>query len=165
MKIKNIDFLLALLIIIVAASFSIIVYLHWMSMGFFIGQFRLSHWLTIIGSSYIAIATPIFIILRRIYPQKTMILFRFHIFGNLLLFALISIHFASQMGRPATNFPELGTGLVMFIAMVLQVTSGFTQRFILINRNPKALQFIHASLIIIFYAAILFHVLHGLGIT
>jgi hypothetical protein len=165
MKIKNKDFLLALLIIIVAVSFSIIVYLRWIGMGFFIGQFRLSHWLTIIGSSYIAIATPIFIILRRIYPQKTRILFRFHIFGNLVLFAFILIHFASQMGRPATNFPELGTGLVMFIAMALQVTSGFTQRFFPINRNPKTLKFIHASLIIIFYAAILFHVLHGLGIT
>ena len=165
MKIKNIDFLLALLIIIVAASFSIIVYLHWVGIGFFIGQFRLSHWLTIIGSSYIAIATPIFIILMRIYPQKTMILFRFHIFGNLVLFAFILIHFASQMGRPATNFPDLGTGLAMFIAMGLQVTSGFTQRFIPITRSPKTLKFIHASLIIIFYAVILFHVLHGLGIT
>jgi hypothetical protein len=136
-----------------------------MEMGFFIGQFRFSHWLTITGSSYIAIATPTFIILRRIYPQKTRNLFRFHIFGNLLLFALISIHFASQMGRPATNFPALGTGLAMYIAMALQVTSGFTQRFIPVNRNPKRLKFFHASLIIIFYLAILFHVLNGLGIT
>jgi hypothetical protein len=40
---------------------------------------------------------------------------RFHVFGNLLFFALISMHFAAQVGRPAANFPELGTGLAMFM--------------------------------------------------
>jgi hypothetical protein len=163
-KIKHFDFLLAVLIVVIATLFSIVVYEHWMGMGFFMGQFRFSHWLTIIGTSYIAIATPMFVVLRRLYPQKTKGLFRFHIFGNLMFFALISIHFASQMGRSAANFPELGTGVAMYIAMTLQVTFGFIQRFIPIKRNFKALRFIHASLIIIFYAVILFHVLHGLGI-
>jgi heme A synthase len=136
-----------------------------MGMSFFIGQFRFSHWLTIIGTSYIAIATPTFVVLKRFYPKKISGLFRLHIFGNLLFFALISIHFASQMGRPAANFPELGTGLVMFIAMSAQIASGFTQRFMTANRYFKTNKFIHASLIMVFFAIILFHVLHGLGIT
>lgn len=165
MKIKHADFLLALIIVLIATAFSIATYMRWMGMSFFIGPFRFSHWLTIIGTSYIAIATPAFVILKRFYPQKMSGLFRFHIFGNLLFFTLISIHFASQIGRPATNFPELGTGLAMYIAMALQVSSGFTQRFMSINRiNLKTNKFIHASLIIVFYIVILFHIMHGFGI-
>jgi heme A synthase len=144
---------------------SLTVYLRWMGLSFFLGQFRFSHWLTIIGTSYIAIATSTFVVLKRVYPQKTKGLYRFHIFGNLLLFSLISIHFASQLGRPAANFPELGTGLAMYVAMTLQVASGFTQRFMSVNRHLKINKFVHASLIVVFFGVILFHVLHGLGIT
>ena len=165
MKIKQIDFLLALIIIVIVASLSVTVYLHWMELSFFLGQFRFSHWLTIIGTSYIAIATSTFAVLKRVYPQKTKGLYRFHIFGNLLFFTLISIHFASQIGRPAANFPELGTGVAMYVAMTLQVASGFTQRFMSVNRHLKINKFVHAGLIVVFFGVILFHVLHGLGIT
>ena len=166
LKIKHIDFLLALLIVIVAIIFSVATYMRWVGVSFFMGPLRFSHWLTIIGTSYIAIATPAFVILKRFYPQKMRGLLRFHIFGNLLFFTLISIHFASQMGRPATNFPELGPGLAMYIAMALQIASGFTQKSMSINRiNLKTNKFIHASLIMVFYIVILFHVLHGFGIT
>ena len=165
MKTKHIDFLLALLIVLIAASFSVAVYMHWIRMSVIMGQFRLSHWLTIIGTSYIAIATPVFVVLKRFYPQRIISLFRFHIFGNLLFFTLISIHFASQMGRPAANFPPLGTGLALYIAMALQIASGFTQRFFSSNPYLKTNRFIHASLIMVFYLVILFHILHGFGIT
>ena len=165
MKIDHIDFLLAIVIVLIAASFSAGVYMHWIRMSVIMGQFRFSHWLTIIGTTYIAVATPVFVVLKRFYPQRISGLFRFHIFGNLLFFALISIHFANQMGRPAANFPELGTGLALYIALTLQVASGFTQRFISENRYLMTNKFIHASLIIVFYLVILFHVLHGLGIT
>ena len=161
----HIDFLLAVLIVIVTISFSFATYMRWVGMSFFMGPLRFSHWLTIIGTSYIAIATPAFIILKRSYPQKMKELFRFHIFGNLVFFVLISIHFANQMGRPATNFPDLGTGLALYIAMALQVASGFTQRFPFTKRiNHKTNRFVHASLIMVFYIVILFHVLHGFGI-
>lgn len=165
MKIKHIDFLLALIIILIVASLSVTVYLHWLGLGFFLGQFRFSHWLTIIGASYIAIATSTFVVLKRVYPQKTKGLYRFHIFGNLLFFTLVSIHFASQMGRPEANFPALGTGLAMYVAMTLQVASGFTQRFMSVNPHLKINKFVHAGLIVVFFGVILFHVLHGLGIT
>ena len=165
MKINHIDFLLALLIVMVAASLSVAAYMHWIGMSFLIGPYRFTHWLTIIGTSYIAIATPAFVILKRSYPKRIKGLFRFHIFGNFLFFTLISIHFASQIGRPATAFPELGTGLALYIAMALQVASGFTQRFMFTKRiNLKTNKFIHASLVMPFYIVILFHVLHGFGI-
>ena len=160
MKIKYLELILVLIIVAVTVSFSVATYLHWIRMSFSIGPLRFSHWLTIIGTSYIAIATPTFVILKHFYPQKMKDLFRFHIYGNLVFFTLISIHFAGQMGRPAANFPELGTGLALYIAMSLQIASGFTQRFMPVNRNLKTNKFIHASLIMVFYTVILLHVLH-----
>lgn len=164
MKNNYLDFLLAMLIVIITVSFSIAAYMHWVGLSFLVGPLRFSHWLSIIGTIYIAIATPAFVILKRSHPQKMRNLYRFHIFGNLAFFTLISIHFASQMGRPATAFPDLGTGLAMYIAMALQVASGFTQRFRFTNRiNLKTNMFVHSSLVMVFYIVIVFHALHGFG--
>lgn len=171
MKISHhIDFLIALSIVIIAVVFSLLTYQRIISVNFFIGPLRFSHWLSIIGTIGIAIATPLFTLLKRsFFPSWTKIT-RFHIFGNLIFFSLITIHFANQVARPASSFPELGTGLAMFVAMDLQIMLGFTQRFRsqrrlykkLINLNTN--KFIHASLVMVFYAVILFHVLHGLKI-
>lgn len=125
---------------------------------------RFSHWLTIIGTSYIAIATPAFVLLKRFYPERMRRNIRFHIFGNLLLYTLISIHFAAQVGRPLTAYPPLGMGLAMYIAMTLEVISGFAARFPLIKQiSFKTNRFIHAGLVLIFYMVIGFHVLDVLG--
>lgn len=167
----HIDLLLATLIVVLVFFFSFATYSRMMTLNTVIGPYRFFHWLSIIGTIYIAIATPLFVVLKRSFHANWSRLIRFHIFGNLIFFALISIHFAVQIGRPANNYPNLGTGLAMFVAMTLQVASGFTQRFRSQRRwckkliNAKTNQFIHASLIIVFYIAIIFHVLHGLGIT
>ena len=159
----RIDLFVALLIVIVAAILSVSVYLRFVPMSIFIGPWRLNHWVTIIGTSYIAVATPVFAVLRRKYPQKTMNFFRFHIFGNLIFFAFIAVHFFSQMAR--TTMPDVGTGAVLFLAMSLQVASGFTQMFHLTKglgyqRNT----FFHASLLAVFYMVVVFHTLHGFGL-
>lgn len=165
------DFLLAILIVIVIVILSFLTYNRTVILNFFVGPYRFSHWLSIIGTIYIAIANPLFVIFKRSFHANWPRLIRFHMFGNLMFFALISLHFAAQTGRPATNYPELGTGLAMFIAMALQVASGFTQRFRSQRPtfkklfNAKTNKFIHASLVMAFYIVILFHVLHGLGIT
>lgn len=159
----KIDLLAALLIVTIATALSVVIYIHFISMNIFVGSLRLSHWATIIGTAYIAIATPLFAMLRLKYPQKTMNLFRFHMYGNLTFFALISVHFASQMGR--STLPEIGTGGVLFLAMSLQVASGFTQMFHLTKGlGYQKNKFFHASLIAVFYAAIVFHTLHGFGL-
>jgi hypothetical protein len=164
LKNNYLDFLLAILIVSITVFFSIAAYMRWMGLSFFVGSLRFSHWLSIIGTIYIAIATPAFVILKRFHPQKMSNLYRFHIFGNLAFFTLISIHFASQMGRPVTAFPDLGTGLAMYIAMALQVASGFTQRFRFTERTSlKTNMFVHSSLVMVFYIVMVFHVLHGFG--
>jgi hypothetical protein len=37
---------------------------------------------------------------------------------------LVSIHFAHQVTRPASNYPDLGTGIVLYATMILLVTTG-----------------------------------------
>ena len=165
MNFKDSEFLLALSIVIVAALFMVATYLHWINASFFVGPLRFSHWLAILGTSYIAIDTPAFVILKRFYPEKFKGLLRYHIFGNLLFFTLISIHFAGQLGRSVAFYPTLGTGLAIYIAMTLEVISGFAERFPLIKQiDHKTNQFIHASLVMVFFLVIIFHVLTALGI-
>jgi hypothetical protein len=80
-------------------------------------------------------------------------------------FSLISIHFAAQLGRPVAFYPALGTGLAIYIALTLEVTSGFAERFPLIKQiDHKTNQFIHASLVMVFFLVIIFYVLTALGI-
>ena len=165
MNFKDSEFLLALLIVIVTALFMVAAFLHWINVSFFVGPLRFSHWLAIIGTSYIAIDTPVFVLLKRYYPEKYKGLLRYHIFGNLLFFSLVSIHFSGQLGRSTLFFPSLGTGLAIYISMTLEVISGFAERFPLINQiDHNTNKFIHASLVMVFFLVIIFHVLITLGI-
>ena len=165
---KHIDFLSALSIILVAVALSAAVYNRIFVVNMFILNMRFSHMLSIIGTIGIAVATPLFTMMKRSYPASWTKITRVHILGNLAFFTLIIYHFASQMSR--SNLPDLGTGLGMFVAMSLQIVFGFTQRFasqIKIGDrtiNLKTVKFIHASLIMVFYLIILIHVLHGFGI-
>jgi hypothetical protein len=167
---KHFDFLLALSIVFVAVVLSIVVYDRILIINFFVFNMRFSHLLSIVGAIGIGLATPLFTLLKRSYSVSWVRITRFHIFGNLLFFTFIVFHFASQMARPSSSFPDLGTGLAMFVAMGLQIAFGFTQRFgsqaRLGNRsiNVKTVKFVHASLVMVFYLIILFHVLHGFRI-
>jgi len=139
--------------------------LGWVHFGFFVGPFRLNHWFVWIGTLYIALAVPIVAASKRRRPNRYQSLLRIHVFGNLLAFLLISIHFAGQMGRPAAFYPALGTGLVLYTAMALLVATGFAQRFLLIPRiKPQSYRFVHIGSTVAFYLAIIVHILHGLGI-
>ena len=167
---KHFDFLSALSIILVAIALSVVVYDHLLSVNMIILNMRFSHMLSIIGTIGIAIATPMFTLMKRSYPASWMKITRFHIFGNLAFFTLIVYHFSSQMARSSSSFPDLGTGLAMFVAMSLQIGFGFAQRFgsqrSIGDRtiNLKTVKFIHASLVMVFYLIILIHVLHGFKI-
>jgi hypothetical protein len=156
--------------LVVAAVLSFVVFNRILRVNFFVATLRFSHWLAIIGTIGIAVAIPLFTIAkRRSHPNWTRIT-RFHIFGNLIFFTLILFHFSTQMARPLSNFPEIGTGLAMFIALGAEIVSGFAQRFRSQRPiykkivNPVSIRFLHASLVMVFYLVIVFHVLNGLGI-
>jgi len=162
---KNAEFWAALSIIIVTVCLMVADNLDWVHFGFFVGPFRANHWFVWIGTLYIAIAVPILAVAKRRYLSRYTALFRVHVFGNLLAFLLISLHFAGQIGRPAASYPELGTGLALYIIMMLLVATGFTHRFQLIpSIKPQTRKFVHVGLTFSFYIIIGIHILHGLGI-
>jgi hypothetical protein len=82
----------------------------------------------------------------------------------MLAFLLISIHFTGQINRPAEFYPDLGTGLILYIVILLLVATGFTHRFRLIPRiKSQTRKFVHVGLSFSFYIIRGIHVLHGLG--
>ncbi len=140
-------------------------YDRWFSLAYTVGPFRAIHYLAFAGTLYIAISVPIIAYFKGRYPQKYERLTEIHMFMNLISFLLISLHFAGQIGRPSNSYPELGTGLALYIAMVLQVLTGLAFRF---NEKrflkPMTNRFLHVGLAIVFYIVIIIHILHGLSI-
>ncbi len=161
---KNPSFWMALLLIIVTSILMFAVYDDILELHVYVGPYYIHHWLSWTGTTFIAIFTPIYYSLRRRYPQRIKTLLVVHVFGNLLAFMFISIHFTQQISRPAQFYPDLGTGIVLFATMLLMVTTGFSMRFQIGNRVRKTLRFIHTSTTVTFYLIILVHILHGLRI-
>jgi len=161
---KSLEFWVALSIIIATVCLMVADNLGWIHFGFFVGPFRANHWFVWIGTLYVAFTVPMIAMLKQRYLSKFLALFRVHVFGNLLAFLLISLHFAGQISRPAEFYPDLGTGLALYIIMLLLVATGFTHRFQLIPRiKSQTRKFVHVGLSFSFYIIIGIHTLHGLG--
>lgn len=144
---------------------SVATYIRWFNLNFFVGSFRFTHWLSWIGTLFIAVVTPAYYVLKRRGFRKLKALLKIHIFGNLISFLLISIHYAQQVGRPPRFFPDLSTGLVLYIVMPLLVASGFFHRFqIFKSIKPHLNRFFHVSITFTFYLVIGVHILQGLNI-
>jgi hypothetical protein len=162
---KNKNFWASTLILILTVFLMITTILRWINFGFFVGPFRLNHWFVWIGTFYIAFAVPVISVLKRRHPNRAKNLARLHMFGNLAAFLLISIHFASQISRPAEIYPDLGTGLALYIDLILLVGTGISQRSQLIPKiKPQTYRFLHTGAAVTFYLIIVIHILHGLGI-
>ena len=163
-NLKKAELLVASLLIVAAVFFFVAAYLDWIDFGIVIGSYRANHWLVWIGTLYIAFAVPVYSIFKRRYASAIGRLLGFHVFGNLTAFILISIHFSSQISRPAAFYPDLGTGLALFISMVLLVATGFSQRFGIVKiSKPQTKRLIHVGFALSFYLIIGIHILHGLG--
>lgn len=163
--IDDTEFLISTVILITTALLSAMIYLRIYDLNFFVGQFRFTHWLTWIGTTFIAVYSPTYFILKRKIPGKTRTLLRIHIYGNLLSFTLITIHFAQQISRPQAFFPDLSTGLLLYIVMPILVLSGYFHRFRVIKAiNPHSNRYLHISLTLTFYLTIFVHILQGLNI-
>ena len=162
---KDVEFWLATTIVLATIALAIISYLRVINLNFVVGSYRLAHWFTWIGTFFIAIYSPIYYGVKRKYPGKTKSLLRVHVYGNLFSFMLITIHFAQQISRPEAFFPDLSTGLLLYIVMPLLVASGYLHRFQLFkNMKPHSNRFLHVALTLSFYLTILIHILQGLRI-
>jgi len=144
--------------------FFIGVFLDWFDFGFVVGPYRFNHWLGWIGFLFIGFHVPIFITLKRRFIQKIRLFLGIHVIGNLTAYLLITIHFASQISRPSEFYPDLGTGLALYIFLITLILTGFLQRFNLLSKYRANWRFLHRSLVVALFVVIIIHILHGLGI-
>ena len=160
---KNLELSVSILFIFLTAFLMFAYYNRWFSLAATVGPFRIIHYLAFIGTFYIAFGVILFSVLKRRNPNKYKTLLRFHVIGNLVAFLLVSLHFAGQLGRPV--FPDLGTGLALYIGMMLLVGSGVNLRFRLIRSpNMNTTRFVHTGVAVAFYIIIVVHILHGLNV-
>ena len=163
-RLRNASLWLALLIVAVTVILMVAVYFRVLRLHVLIGEFNIHHWFSWTGTLFIAFFTPAYYLLKRRYPQKIRTLLQAHVFGSLLSVMFVSIHFIQEMSRPAQAFPQLGTGIVLYPAMILLTMTGFFLRFHAAKNLTRQWRFIHTSVAVSFYLIILVHVLHGLEI-
>ena len=168
---KDHTFWMALAIILVTTTLSIATFFRWFRLRFQVGPYYFTHWLGWIGALFIALYTPIYYVLKRRNPRLVKTLIKVHVFGNLLAVMLISIHYAQQMGRPAQFYPELGTGLVLYIVMFVLVATGFLHRFGILDQLGRYRillhhqnRFLHIAITLTFYVVIIVHALRNMGL-
>src|SRR3989304_7220793 len=118
-RLKNVSLWIALLIVVVTIILMAFVYFRVFRLHVLIGEFNIHHWFSWTGTLFIAFFTPVYYVLKRRYPQKIKNLLMAHVFGSLLSVMFVSIHFIQEISRPPQSFPELGTGIVLYPAMIL----------------------------------------------
>lgn len=158
------SFLVALILVLITILLAIIIYMDFIDLNIRFQGFFLTHWLSWIGTAFIAIYTPIYYILKRRFTSKFKTLLHIHVFGNLVSILLITTHFIQQISRPAEFYPDLGTGISLYAAVILLVLTGFLLRFQIAQTYRKSWKFIHTSAVTAFYLIILVHILQGLAI-
>jgi len=163
-RLRNASLWLALLIVAVTVILMVAVYFRVFRLHVLIGEFNIHHWFSWTGTLFMAFFTPAYYLLKRRYPQKIKNLLMAHVFGSLLSVMFVSIHFIQEISRPPQSFPELGTGIVLYPAMILLTLTGFFLRFHAAKNLTRYWRFIHTSVAVSFYLIILVHVLHGLEI-
>ena len=163
-RIKDVYFWASILVIVVTIYLSVGAFFRWFNLGFVVGPYRFNHWLGWAGVLFIVVYAPVYVILKRRLVKRIKALLGVHVLGNLVGFMLVSIHFAHQLGRPAQFFPDLGTGVALFIVMPTLVITGFFQRFQIMRNQGKTWRFLHTSVVISLYLLLFIHILQGIQI-
>lgn len=154
----------ALALIVVTVGLMIAVGVRAIDLHFFVGPWFLHHWITWAGSFFIAIFTPVFYVLKRQRGRNINPLLLVHVFGGLLSALLISLHFTQHVTRPAEFYPDLGTGVVLYAALVFSAVTGIFMRYRIASGGMREWRLIHVGAAGAFYIAIVMHVLTGLNI-
>lgn len=161
---RDVYFWFSVLLLVLTDVFFVGIMVDWFDFGSVVGQYRLNHWLGWFGFVFILIHVPLFVVIKRRYVNRIRLFLGIHVLGNLTAFLLISIHFASQISRPAQFYPDLGTGIALYIFMITLVVTGFLQRFNLLSKHRKTWRFLHTSSVTALLVIILIHILHGINI-
>jgi hypothetical protein len=143
---------------------SVVFFVSWFNLIYFVGPFLFSHWFSLVGFLFISTLLPIYYVLKRKRPKHSKTLLRIHVFGNLLSFLLICSHVAQHLGRLASIFPYLDTGIISFLITATVVATGFFERFRFTGKQTKYIKAIHRYMTVFFYLILLVHTLHGFNI-
>jgi hypothetical protein len=167
---QGIGFYVSALLIALTVLLSLAVFHGWVDVRFRVGPFFFTHLLAWMGAIYYAVYTPLYFWLKRRSPQRIKLLVNLHVYGNLLAFMMISTHISSQLSRPEF-FTEVGTGLALYIVIVLLVATGFLHRYQLLPKSgviskdmPHVNRYVHAALTLSLYIILVVHVLRNVGI-
>jgi hypothetical protein len=144
----------ALVIILLTIYLSTLTVVDKNSFGFFVGPLAFIHRMSLIGGFWIAIVTPIYYLLKHHRPNRIKALIRIHLFGNLIAFMLISIHFTFWI----TTVSFIGTGLALFVSVFILVVTGLLQRFTTLS-SRRPIRFLHVSTTTAFYLILAIHIL------
>jgi hypothetical protein len=144
--------------------FSSISFVFWYELLFFVESLFFIHWLGLISTIFIALLVPIYYVLKRKKPPRIKSLLRIHVFGNLLAYMLVSIHFSQNTGRLIANFLKLEDGFVLFLVLSIIIATGMFERFSSRKNFMKYIKPIHRYTVIFFYFFMLVHTLQGFNV-
>lgn len=146
------------IIIIVALIFLNLFRLPYIQISFLGASFSLTHWIGWIGTLFIAFFTPIQPMVKRKFAKHIKIVLTMHMAGNLIAVLLVSVHFAHQITRPIAFYPDLGTGVILYVTMILLVSTGFVMYSGIAKKFYKQLLFFHPAFSLTFYIVIIMHI-------
>jgi hypothetical protein len=164
MNYRNFEILLTLILLFITVISSILASVFWYELNFFAGPYFFIHWLGIIATTFIVVSTPIYYFLKRVKMKKLKILLKIHIFGNLIAFLPISIHFAQNVGRLAGAPQRLGDGFVLFLILLIVLATGIIERYGPNSKLGRNSRFAHKYSIVILFFIALIHVLEGVNL-
>ncbi|MBN1784511.1 MAG: hypothetical protein JW815_02100 [Candidatus Bathyarchaeota archaeon] len=151
-----------MIVLLFTVVFAAWVYVNWFNLSFFVGDLFFVHWVGLAATIFVAIMVPVYYVLKHKNPKKMKLLLRVHVFGNLLSFLLISVHFAQNTGRLSAFPSKLGDGLVLFLVMSIIVATGMLVRFGAKMKFVRYFKLVHSYAVVVFYFMMAFHVLQFL---
>ena len=161
---RNLEFWLTVTLLLATLILSIMAYFFWYNLTFFVGSYLFIHWLGLIATTFVVVSIPIHYVLKRKRPKNAKLILKIHVFGNLVAFLIISIHFAQNVGRLSMSLHRLGDGFVLYLFLFLIVATGVLERYQTSGKLPRYAKVIHKYTVIILYLIILFHLLEGFNI-
>ena len=154
-RLRDLDLWVSIVIVLFTVFLSALTIVNRVSFSFLLGPLTFTHWLSLTGGLWIAFVTPVYYILKHRSTNKIKALMRIHVFGNLIAFMLISVHFTYWI----TFVSFIGTGLALFVAVLTLVMTGLLQRFTMIQRSRRQMRFLHISMTTAFYLILTIHIL------
>jgi hypothetical protein len=157
-RLRDPDLWGAIVIIVFTIFLSVLIYVNKQPFGSFVGPLKFYHWMSLAGGFWIAFVTPVYYVLKHRRPKRIKALLRVHMFGNLVAFMLISIHFTYEI----ITVSFMGTGMALFIAVLALVVTGLLQRFSIMTTMKGHIKFLHISMTTAFYLILIIHILNRL---